>query len=249
MPTDDMSTPGQDDAVRGELHHSNDSSVYAARHVALDREVTVTVVRLAADRDPRALECFASDARLLSRLHHPNVLPVIESRWLSEDSFAIVRPQVRGSTLAQLLSEGEDIPVWRVASVVEQVHGALEWARGNGIVNRHISADSVVFQRNNDRVVVALAPSPSGTGALADACDDTRTIGRLACEMLSLGRAIDPFLLDAGTPRPGLSRRIVERTQSLRHYICHSRRNMASRDVAAFVALLSAAAPSFREAS
>lgn len=244
-----MSTPGQDDAVRGELHHSNDSSVYAARHVALDREVTVTVVRLAADRDPRALARFASDAQLLSKLQHPNVLPVIESRWLSEDSFAVVRPQVRGSTLAQLLSKGEDIPVWRVASVVEQVHAALQWARGNGIVNRHIAAESMVFQRDNDRVIVAFTPSPTGTGALPDACDDTRTIGRLAWEMLVRGRVVDPFSPDADMPRPDLSRRIIERTHSLRHYIGHSRRNMASRDVAAFVALLAAAAPSFPEPS
>jgi serine/threonine protein kinase len=249
MPTDDASTLGDDYRVLGELHHSNESSAYAARHVALDRDVTVTVVRLAADRDPRALEQFASDAQLLSRLQHPNVLPVIESRWLSDDTFAVVRPQVRGSTLAQLLSGHEDISVSRVASAVEQVHAALEWARANGIVHRHIAPESMVFQHDSDRVLVGLAPAPRGTGALPDACDDTRTIGRLAWDMLSRGRAVDPFSLDVDTPRPALPRRIVERTQSLRHYICHSRRNTASRDVAAFVALLSAAAPALREAS
>ena len=92
---------------------------------------------------------------------------------------AIVRARVRGATLDQLVQTTGAMPVARVATTLEQVHSAIEWARNNGIVHRYVEADAIVFQQGSGRVLIELDPAPLGAGALPDACADARSIGRL----------------------------------------------------------------------
>src|SRR6185437_12464909 len=66
----------------------------------------------------------------------------------------------------------------------EQVNGALAWARANGISHRYVSASALIFQQGSGRVLLSLDPPPVATNALPNVCDDARTIGRLATEML-----------------------------------------------------------------
>ena len=56
--------------------------------------MTITVVG-AGDNDA-ALPHLASDARLLTAMRHPNIIPVIEGIWLDARTFAVVRARVRG---------------------------------------------------------------------------------------------------------------------------------------------------------
>jgi uncharacterized protein YecT (DUF1311 family) len=178
------------------------------------------------------IERFAEDAKMLAVIRHRSVVPVIEGRRLADGSFAIVRARVRGQTLEQLVANVGAMPVARVASTLEQVHSAIEWARQNHISNRHVSADAIVFQQGSGRVLLELEPSSKATG---DACDDARTIGRLAYEMLSGHREGDPAAKPLAEARPDLSPRIVKETESLMQ--CDT--NRGARDAIALITLLS----------
>ena len=169
-----------------ELHRSADSRTYLARHLEFNRDVTITIVRAAAGdlAGESALRHFASDARALTTMRHANVIPVIEGRWLDDGSFAIVRARVRGSTLEQVLDAAGPMAPARAAWALEQVSGALAWARANGISHRYVSASALMFQQGSGRVLLSLDPPPVATNALPNTCDDARTIGRLATEML-----------------------------------------------------------------
>ena len=169
-----------------ELHRSADSRTYLARHLEFNRDVTITVVRAPAGNveGESALRHFASDARSLTTMRHANVIPVIEGRWLDDGAFAIVRARVRGSTLEQVLDAAGPLSPARAAWALEQVNGALAWARANGISHRYVSASALIFQQGSGRVLLSLDPPPVATNALPNVCDDARTIGRLATEML-----------------------------------------------------------------
>ena len=172
--------------VLTELHETADSSTYLARHLGLNRDVTITVVRPA---EPGARENvlaqFAADARLLASMRHSNVIPVIEGRWLDSGAFAIVRARVRGSTLDQLLDAIGPMPAPRVAATLRAVHDGLGWARANGIAHRHVTTSAIVYQQGSGRILYSLDPPPEPANNLPNACDDARTIGRLASAMLS----------------------------------------------------------------
>jgi uncharacterized protein YecT (DUF1311 family)/serine/threonine protein kinase len=214
------------------LRSAPDSTTYLARHLKLNRDVTITVTKVQAG-DDAAVERFAADAKMLSVMRHRSVIPVIEGRRLADGSFAIVRARVRGQTLEQLVANVGAMPVSRVASTLEQVHSAVEWARQNRIANRHVSADAIVFQQGSGRVLLEL--EPSAKAGAADACDDARTIGRLAYEMLSGYREGNPDAKPLAEARPDLSPRIVKEAESLMQ--CDS--NRGARDAISLIALLS----------
>jgi uncharacterized protein YecT (DUF1311 family) len=173
--TPDLSSLGSDYQILTELHRTPDSRTYLARHLSLQRDVTITVFTGAADMP--YLAQFAADTEHLGTLRHPNVVPVLEGRWLNDKSFAVVRAKVRGSSLEQLVSAGGTMPEERVRAAMQQVAAVLVWARQNNITQRQITAESLVFQQGSGRVVVSLDPSARPVG-------DDQTIRTLATQML-----------------------------------------------------------------
>ncbi len=169
-----------------ELHRDGVSRTYLARHLGVNRDVTITVVA-AGDTNDVALPHLASDARLLTAMRHPNIVPVIEGIWLDARTFAVVRARIRGSRVDQLISKSGPLPIGQVATTIQTVHDAISWARSNGVVHRRVTPSSVMFQQGNQRVMLTLELAPFIRGAIPDECDDVRTIGVLASDMM-LGR-------------------------------------------------------------
>ncbi len=214
----DLSKLEGDYQILTELQETADSSTYLARHLGLNRDVTITVVRPAeAGASGNVLAQFAADARLLASMRQSNVIPVIEGRWLDSGAFAVVRARVRGSTLDQILDAVGPMPAPRAAATLRAVHAGLEWARANGIAHRYVSTSAIVYQQGSGRILYSLDPPPEPANDLPNACDDARTIGRLANAMLS-------GLPDASTDReplaalrPDLPRSMVDGVEALSH--------------------------------
>jgi Uncharacterized protein conserved in bacteria len=228
----DLSSLEQDYQILTELHRSGNSVTYLARHLGLNRDVTITVVHAGDAADYQMLTQFAADTRLLSKARHPNVIPVIDGRMLSSDTFAVVRARVRGSTLDQLISTVGPLPLPRAA--LENIYSALEWARKGGIFHRAISPDDVVFQQGSGRVLIAFDPAIPMADATWDRCADARTIGRLAWEMLAGRRADDTDPKSLAELRPDLSKRVVDETIAL----MNCRRDGQTPNIPAFITLL-----------
>ena len=124
---------------------------------------------------------------------------MIEGIWLDGQTFAVVRARVRGTRLDQLIGKTGPIPIGRVATTIQTVHDAIAWARDNGVVNRRVALSSVMFQQGNERVFLTLELAAFVRGAIPDECDDARTIGVLASDMM-LGR-----ITRAGVPALAVS--------------------------------------------
>jgi len=228
----DLSSLEQDYQILTELHRSGNSVTYLARHLGLNRDVTITVVHAGDAADYQMLTQFAADTRLLSKARHPNIIPVIDGRMLSNDTFAVVRARVRGSTLDQLISTVGPLPLPRAA--LENIYSALEWARKGGIFHRAISPNDVVFQQGSGRVLIAFDPAIPMADATWDRCADARTIGRLAWEMLAGRRADDADPKSLAQLRPDLSKRVVDETIAL----MNCRRDGQAPNIPAYIALL-----------
>ena len=230
--TNGLTELGDTYQVLTELHRTPSSRTYLARHLELNRDVTITVVRAAGDM--AALKRFAADVERLKTARHAHVIPVIEGRWLGDDSFAVARARVRGSTLDQLVSAVGPVPLPRIATTMGEVSAALDWARTSGIGNRTVAPDAMIFQQGSGRVLLAMDPAPPGSGAIADICNDTRTLGRLAWAMLAGRPYADAWGTSLATLRPDLSPSIVRETEAFVN--CRG----AKRDMAAYIAMLGA---------
>src|SRR6185437_12406840 len=116
--------------IVGELGGRDHIRSYVGRRTADGRDVLISVMRAAAEvAEGKAIAQFAADAKLLTTLSHPNVPQVIEGRWISDDTLALVSERIHGTTLTETLA-GDRIPNPRIADILSDVDGVLEWARG-----------------------------------------------------------------------------------------------------------------------
>jgi len=201
--------------ILGELRGAAGPQTYIGKRKADGVGVFIRVVR-SANNDNNALAHFASDAQILSRLDHANVLRVLESRWLGADTIAVVNERARGRTLGEKLSSG-DLPSHQHAAVIlDDVRSALDWAREHGIVHRGVTPETLFFDDGDDRPLVLLSPTPVPMESVPDACEDARTIGTLSWSMLT-GEPFDGSeSADAlAERRPDLARRVVDDTVAM----------------------------------
>jgi Serine/threonine protein kinase len=95
---------------------------------------------------------FLREIRMLSELHHPGILPLLESGG-SGHLFYFLLPLVDGETLRSRLQREPQLTLDTVRSVVTQVAAALDYAHDAGVVHRDIKPSNLFL--SDDRVLVA----------------------------------------------------------------------------------------------
>jgi serine/threonine-protein kinase len=106
-------------------------------------------------REPEFIEMFLEEARLAARIHHPNVVPILEI-GTSQEGYYIVMEYVEGDTLGRLLARsaqtGQRLPTKVGLRVVIDMLAGLDAAHELkddddnplGIVHRDISPQNVL---------------------------------------------------------------------------------------------------------
>jgi serine/threonine protein kinase len=95
---------------------------------------------------------FLREIRLLTQLHHPGILPLLDSGH-TETLFYFVMPLVEGETLQARLKREPQLTLEVVRQVVSQVAAALDYAHDAGIVHRDIKPSNLFLC--GDQVLVA----------------------------------------------------------------------------------------------
>ncbi|MGH7637902.1 MAG: protein kinase, partial [Gemmatimonadaceae bacterium] len=225
--------------IIGELAGRRGIRSYIARRKDTGADVLVSVFRQPEGDEGNALNHLASDANRLSESSHPNLVALHESRWLANDTLALVTDRVRHPTLEEMLiRRNEEFSCPRVAMVLRDINGALEWAREMKIVHRHVDPSSIFVLPGNDRVMLSFVLRPLPLADMPGAEDDARTIATLARAMLTRSVA-DPERdqLPLGELRPGLPDRLIQQTDQL----LHPDSNESTPDVSEYIATVAMA--------
>lgn len=97
-----------------------------------------------ADDMARARQRIEREAEVLTRLHHPNVVALLEV--LEEgDEVTLVMPYLTGGTLADRVTRHGPAPADEVVQLAEALSSALAAAHRAGIVHRDIKPANVIF--------------------------------------------------------------------------------------------------------
>jgi len=108
--------------------------VWAARHLTLETDVAVKVIRperVAAD--PSLLARFEREARATARIAHPHVVTIMDYGTVDASVPFIVMELLPGFSLAELLERGGRFSVATATTLVEQVGSALAAAHERGV--------------------------------------------------------------------------------------------------------------------
>jgi eukaryotic-like serine/threonine-protein kinase len=117
--------------------------VYRAERIGIARPVAVKFLHANIADQKEFVGRFEREARAMSRLTHPNCVPVID--YGVEDAPYIVMDLVSGRNLADLASQGP-LPPGRAIAIVRQVLAGLAHAHENGIVHRDMKPANVVLE-------------------------------------------------------------------------------------------------------
>lgn len=196
--------------VIGELRGGR---LYFARRRDDRAEVVVRVVTSSETGGNNALAHLASDAQLLRTVTHPHMPRVLEARWLGTDAFALVSERIYGTTIQEILDRDERFTNPRIASLLEDVYAVLGWARSLGVVHRGVTPDSIVIERDTNRLFVTLGPTPIPISGIPGEAADARTLGRLAWTLLSGTPPGAPGEVSLAELCPNLAMRVVDETE------------------------------------
>src|SRR5436190_1789119 len=220
--------------VVGELAGRDDARMYLARRREDGLDVLIVVTGGMAGDEGNALSHLAADANLLASMRHRAVLPVVEGRWVGPDSFALVLKRTNAPTLAELLNRrDEEFDYARVAAILRDVNGVLEWARAQKVVHRAVRPESLYVEPGTDHVQVAFAVTPLPANGIPGAERDGATIAALARAMLTRSPAApEREAQPLAELRPGLPTVLLEETEQL----LHPQPGSDARDVSGFIA-------------
>ncbi|CAN5726818.1 hypothetical protein BH11MYX2_BH11MYX2_13630 [soil metagenome] len=120
-------------------------AVYRAHQHSIDREVAVKVVNSSLITDGEVIKRFLREAKLASKLEHPNVVGVLDFGQTDDGVFYIVMQLVTGRTLDQVMKSEKVIRPERVVRIGVQILEALAAAHEKQIVHRDLKPSNVML--------------------------------------------------------------------------------------------------------
>lgn len=128
--------------------------VWRARQMNMDRDVAIKILPPRFLSIPDVVARFKREARLASRLRHPNTITLHD--WgQSDDLLYIVMELLTGEDLADVLRAAGRLEPRRVVNIVRQALKSLAEAHEQGIVHRDLKPENIFLSEvGEDRDVV-----------------------------------------------------------------------------------------------
>ena len=123
------------------------SVVWLAFDPRLEREVAIKLMKLGKGAEPSAIPQWLQEARSVSRLTHPNIVPVFEADVQDQQPY-LVFEYVPGQTLSKLLAARGALPGAEAVALMMDVLDALVAAHAAGVVHRDLKPSNVLVDES-----------------------------------------------------------------------------------------------------
>lgn len=122
--------------------------VYEARDRFLERKVAVKKLRDQIKGDPEERKRFISEARLVARLRHENIVEIYSIVEEGVDLY-LVFEFVKGKTVQQILKETGRLDFPTAGRIFHSVCRAVDYAHRQGVVHRDIKPSNIMVGEGN----------------------------------------------------------------------------------------------------
>ena len=121
-------------------------SVYRGIQEPVERPVAIKVLRSDLASNKEVVRRFFNEARVVSRLRHPNTVTLYDFGQSAAGDLYIAMEFLTGKCLGTHISEGQ-LTLPEVLEIVDQVCQSLEEAHNSGIVHRDLKPDNIFIDR------------------------------------------------------------------------------------------------------
>ncbi|WP_437679097.1 nSTAND1 domain-containing NTPase [Sorangium sp. So ce131] len=152
------------------LQETSRAATYKGRQIATGKPIVLKVVRLAEDAGSAnaARRCrarFLRSVRQCARLHHPNIVRLLDGGETDDKELYAAFELVPGQSLAELLSERGALEPQEARRLMLQVLNALDYAHQQGIVHGDLRPAHVMIVPSGERRSALVCDF--GAGAIA----------------------------------------------------------------------------------
>jgi len=127
--------------------------VYRAEQMNVGRPVAIKVLNAAASQNSEIVTRFEAEAKIISRLRHPNTLKLLDFGHTPHGQLFIVIELLEGIALDEALAKGVLKPS-RVLVIMRQILDALSEAHEQGIIHRDLKPANIMLESVGGNEVV-----------------------------------------------------------------------------------------------
>jgi eukaryotic-like serine/threonine-protein kinase len=121
------------------------ATVYKGHHLVLDIPVAIKILECPqGKRDEKAVRMFLEEAKIIAKLHHPNVIDVINAGEEDAHTFIVTR-YVMGTSLGTMIRRKEELPIKRLFRIFLDVCNALQSAHRRSILHGDVKPDHILL--------------------------------------------------------------------------------------------------------
>lgn len=131
------------------------ATVYRAEHPdhAERGPIALKVLRNRLAQDPVAIKRFLREAEFGTRVSHPNIVKTYEYGQ-TEDLYYLAMEWVEGEALEKFAIRSGRLAPNLVATIIEQIGGALSAAHSQGIIHRDLKPANIMYNPASQRAVL-----------------------------------------------------------------------------------------------
>jgi serine/threonine-protein kinase len=129
--------------IEREIGQGAFATVYLARDLRHDRLVAFKVLNADPTSENSELR-FLREIRLLAKLQHPNILPLIDSGH-AQAMLYYVMPYVKGESLRERIHRERQLPLDAAIAIAHETADALACAHEQGIIHRDIKPENILL--------------------------------------------------------------------------------------------------------
>ena len=126
--------------------------VYLAKDEQLSRLVVIKISK-EISHDKNVLDSFLSEAQMLAKLDHPNIVPVHDVGNSATEGFFIISKYLDGGTLSKALTTNASDITW-VCKTIALIADGLHHAHTRGLVHRDIKPDNILLDNSGSPCIV-----------------------------------------------------------------------------------------------
>ena len=125
------------------IGHGGMGAVYRARHIYLDEDRAIKLIQTELAGSQDFVNRFIREAKILSKLRHPNLVQLYEFGTLEENSFFMVLEFLQGESVLQRIKKLQRIPLLESFRIVREAAMGLDAGHQKGIIHRDLSPDNL----------------------------------------------------------------------------------------------------------
>jgi len=124
------------------------ATVYKAVDLRAEKVIAIKVMHPILSRDEGLKQRFRQEAKMLSQLKHPNIVPILGYGEENGHLYYIL-PFMSTGSLTDRLANGP-VPVEESAQIISQAAAALQHAHDKGVVHRDVKPSNILLDKQGE---------------------------------------------------------------------------------------------------